>query len=135
MIKNLAIFLFIMTVCCSCSNGKDPDGYGDSEAAKWLRMAAEDGVVYAQYYYAECCLDGDGTKVDAAEAVKYLRSAAGAGHHQAMFLLGKCYRDGRGVKPSEKEARKYFEAAAEKGNADAKAALLAMKRAARAQKR
>ena len=129
--KNFVIFLAMMLLCCSCSTPENVDGKGDSEAAKWLRSAAEDGVVYAQYYYAECALDGDGTKVDAAEAVGHLRSAAASGCHKAMFLLGECYRNGTGVKASAIEAEKWFTLAAKKGNPDAKAALKALREAAK----
>ena len=127
--KNIVIFLAIMLLCCSCSTPESADDKGDSEAARWLRIAAEDGVIYAQYYYAECALEGDGTRADAVEAVNHLRSAAASGCAQAMFLLGKCYRNGTGVEASAAEAEKWFARAAEKGNPDAKAALKALREA------
>ncbi|MBE6362207.1 MAG: sel1 repeat family protein [Lentisphaerae bacterium] len=80
----------IAAVLCGCSSTPElPDTNGDAEAAKWLKMAAEEGNLYAQYYYAECCLAGDGVPADRAEAIRVLKLAAANGSIEASELLNK----------------------------------------------
>ena len=43
------------------------------EAAMWLRVAAEQGNIKAQYCLGMCYLNGRGIQKDEAEAVKWLR--------------------------------------------------------------
>ena len=90
---------------------------GDRENGKWLEMAAEEGVIYAQYSYSECCLSGDGAPYDPATAVKYLRLAAAKGDPDSMYLLGRCLLSGIGCTPDPGTAKKYLSAAAASGSA------------------
>lgn len=76
-------------LCGCCSEPELPVSKGDAEAAKWLKMAAEDGNLYAQYYYAECCLAGDGVPADRPEAIRVLKLAASNGSIEASELLQK----------------------------------------------
>ena len=76
-------------LCGCCSKPELPENKGDAEAAKWLKAAAEEGNLYAQYYYAECCLTGDGVPADRAEAVRLLKLAAAGGSIEAKELLQK----------------------------------------------
>ena len=76
-------------LCGCCSKPELPEKKGDAEAAKWLKMAAEEGILYAQYYYAECCLAGDGVPADRAEAIRVLKLAASNGSIEASELLQK----------------------------------------------
>ncbi len=91
MTKKIFAFLLIAAFICGCSCAPElpTGGNGDSEAAKWLREAAEEGNVYAQYYYAECCLAGDGVPADRDEAVRMLNLAAASGSIEAKELLQK----------------------------------------------
>ena len=91
MTKKFFAFLLIAAFVCGCSTVPElpDDGKGDSEAARWLRLAAEEGNVYAQYYYAECCLDGDGVPADRNEAIRVLKLAAANGSIEAVELLKK----------------------------------------------
>lgn len=90
---------------------------GDRENGKWLEMAAEDGVLYAQYSYSECCLSGDGAAYDPVTAVKYLRIAAAQGDPDSMYLLGRCLLSGIGCTKDTVAAKKYLSAAAASGSA------------------
>ena len=84
----------------------------DSEAVKWYRMAAEQGLAMAQFnlgitYGIE----------DEAEAVNWYRLAAEQGYANADSL-GNMYASGRGVIEDE-AAENWYRLAAEQGNADA----------------
>jgi hypothetical protein len=66
------------------------------EAAKWYRLAAEQGFVDAQFLgriYAE----GRGVPQDFQEAAKWYCLAAEQGDAAAQFNLGRMYADGLGV--------------------------------------
>ena len=91
MTEKIIAFLLIAAVFCGCNTLPEmpPDGKGDAESARWLRLAAEEGNVYAQYYYAECCLDGDGVPANRDEAIRVLRLAASNGSTEAVELLQK----------------------------------------------
>ncbi len=91
MTKKIFAFLLIAAFICGCSSAPElpTGGNGDSEAAKWLKQAAEEGNVYAQYYYAECCLAGDGVRADRDEAIRMLKLAAASGSIEAKELLQK----------------------------------------------
>lgn len=88
MIGKIMMFAFAAALLCGCHTAPElPEGKGDSEAAKWLKMAAEEGNLYAQYYYAECCLAGDGVRKDRDEAIRMLKLAAERGSVEARELL------------------------------------------------
>lgn len=90
MFVKFTVCAVIAAVLCSCcSEPLLPEDKGDAEAAKWLKMAAEDGNLYAQYYYAECCLAGDGVPADRPEAIRVLKLAASNGSIEASELLQK----------------------------------------------
>ena len=54
------------------------------EAMKWLQMAAEQGVVSAQYNLAQCYREN---KNNPAEAVKWYRKAAEQGDAKAQYVI------------------------------------------------
>ena len=90
MFVKFTICTVIAAVLCGCSSNPElPVSKGDAEAAKWLKMAAEDGNLYGQYYYAECCLAGDGVPADRPEAIRVLKLAASNGSIEASELLLK----------------------------------------------
>ena len=90
MFVQFTICAVITAVLCGCSSTPElPEDKGDAEAARWLRLAAEEGNPYAQYYYAECCLAGDGVPADRAEAIRVLKLAAAQGSVEAKELLQK----------------------------------------------
>jgi TPR repeat protein len=77
------------------------------EAAKWYRMAAEQGHDYAQQFLSELLVrGGHGLKQNYEEAAKWCRMAANHGKPAAQCLLGDLYLDGLGVPQDYAEA--YF---------------------------
>jgi TPR repeat protein len=89
------------------------------EARKWLRKAAEQGEVKAQYNLA---LSYDEAQ-DYKSAVEWYRRAAQQGFVWAQFKLGKKYFHGKGVAVSKKKATKWYRLAAEQGLAAAQGSL------------
>ena len=116
-----------------------------AKAAKWYRLAAEQGHVDAQYnlavmYGRGIRAPGDYTGVpdgytghpddiihsfeDCQEyAAKWYRLAAEQGHVSAQAVLGEMYEFGRGVPQDYSEAAKWHHLAAEQGHAVAQSRL------------
>jgi hypothetical protein len=67
------------------------DGQGvaqdHAEAVRWYRLAAAQGVAYAQYNLGFMFKNGRGVAQDDAEAVRWWRLAAAQGHVIAQFKL------------------------------------------------
>jgi len=78
------------------------------EAAKWCRLAAEQGHSGAQTSYALCCAEGKGVMVDNVEAAKWLRKAANQGDMFGQYLLGNAYAKGAGVEKNLVQAVKWY---------------------------
>ena len=77
-----------------------------TEAARFYRMAAENGYAPAQYnlgllYYWR---GRKGSNRDYVEAVKWFTPAAAQGRYDAKYYLGECYYGGKGVDASTKTA-------------------------------
>ena len=89
------------------------------EAAKWFRLAAEQGEAQAQKNLGIMYDNGRGVPQDYKEAVKWYRLAAEQGEAQAQKNLGIMYYNGRGVSQDYKEAFKWYTKAAKQGNANA----------------
>ena len=70
---------------------------GRPEAARWFRLAAEQGDARAQHNLGVHYSDGRGVPQDDAEAVRWYRLAADQGHAGAQFSLGYMYGSGEGV--------------------------------------
>ena len=83
-----------------------------TEAAKWLRKAADKGHAEAQCTLGKIYLLGEllekGVAKDTGEAAKWFRKAAEQGNREAQKYLGKCYYDGEGVPKDSAEAIKWF---------------------------
>jgi TPR repeat protein len=88
-----------------------------SEAARWYRMAAEQGDSYSQVRLGYLYEKGLGVPRDDALAAQWYSKSAAAGNEQGQSWLGSMYRDGRGVARNYKEAAKWFSLAAEQGSA------------------
>ena len=67
------------------------------EAARWDRMAAEQGYPEAQTELGHCYAAGDGVENNLAGAVAWYRKAADQGDAEAQLVLGVCCRDGVGI--------------------------------------
>jgi uncharacterized protein len=75
-----------------------------SEAARWYRLAADQGVALAQANLGAMYFFGLGVVQDDAEAARWLRSAAEQGIPKAQLHLGAMYADGRGVPQDDVQA-------------------------------
>ena len=84
-----------------------------AEAAKWYRMAAENGDAEGQLKLGNCYADGwvavnnrrEATNVYRnRQALRWYRKAAEQGQAYAMMRMAECYLEGLGVKQNEAEA-------------------------------
>ena len=87
-----------------------------TEAAKWYRMAAEQGHAGAQFQLGCCHAHAEGVSQDYAEAVRWYRKAAEQGHVNAQCALGYAFHSGKGVAQSDEHAVAWYRRAAEQGN-------------------
>jgi hypothetical protein len=65
-----------------------------SEAARWYRLAAENGNAESQYNLGFMLLLGEGTPKDTEEGLMWLERAASQGEFLAYRLLADCYGNG-----------------------------------------
>ena len=99
-----------------------------AEAAKWFRLAAEQGHARAQnnlgvmYDYGS----GAGVPQDSKETVKWYRRAAEQGNAGAQYGLGLAYREGRGVPQDFVQAYAWFNISAGNGHQAAAEARLVL---------
>ena len=91
-----------------------------AEAARWFRLAAEQGHADAQFYLAVLYNTGMGVLKDAAEAVRWYRLAAEQGDAHAQYGLGLMYANGRGVLKDSVLAHMWSNIAGANGNASAR---------------
>ena len=68
-----------------------------TEAAKWFRKAAEQGITQSQLNLGIACHKGDGVPKDDNEAIKWFRMAAIQGDPYAAYNLGFLYARGDDV--------------------------------------
>ena len=105
------------------------------EAARWLRLAeeqghakaraelltlalrweAEQGKADAQFRIAWWYATGEGVPKDDGEAARWYRLAAEQGHAGAQYNLGLMYERGEGVEENHTEAARLYRLAAEQG--------------------
>ncbi len=64
-------------------------GKNNSEAVKWFRKAAENGLAAAQYHSGMCYDSGNGVAMDKGEAAKWYYKAADQGHADARKRLAE----------------------------------------------
>lgn len=100
--------------CLETGDGVDKD---QSEALKWYRMAAEDGLPDAVFELAKCYRFGIGVRRNRTTALKWLHKAAEWGHARAMVLLGKRCLDYDSGEYNSRKAVELFRKAAEQGEA------------------
>ena len=101
------------------SQDVEVDTIGDTEAARWYRLAAEQGHASAQSRLGDFYQFGFGVPRDHAEAVRWYRLAAEQGGAVAQFTLGVLYDIGRGLPQDDIQAMHWYRSAAEQGHADA----------------
>jgi uncharacterized protein len=87
-----------------------------TEAAKWYRLAADQGFAHAQYQLGFMYFSGQGVPQNDAEAARLYRLAAQQDDARAEQALGLFYFNGvAGVTQSYAEAVKWYTPAAEQG--------------------
>jgi uncharacterized protein len=90
------------------------------EAAKWYRLAMEQGNVEAQLRLARLVHQGgDGLKQDFIMAAQLYREAAEVGNAEAQNWLGYCYQHGIGVEANQQNAFEWYRRSADAGFAPA----------------
>ena len=87
-----------------------------AEAAKWYRLAAEQGNAIAQFNLGRSYTGGKGVLKDDAEAVRWFRLAAEQGHAEAQGVLGAMYALGQGALKDPVRAHIWFNIAGANGN-------------------
>ena len=86
------------------------------EAAKFYRVAAEQGDADSQYWLGWLYDQGQGISQNFYEAAKWYRKAAEQGEAFAQNNLGTLYYRGNGVAQDYREAAKWFNKSAEQSN-------------------
>ncbi|MDH3505206.1 MAG: sel1 repeat family protein [Nitrospirota bacterium] len=97
-----------------------------AEAARWSRLAADQGHVGAQVLLGSLYHDGWGVPQDYDEALRWFRLAAEQGNADAQAKLGYIYYKGQGVSQDPTEAFRWYKMAAEQGEKVAQVRLGAM---------
>lgn len=98
-------------------------GYGvpqnNLKAVKWLRKAADQNLVEAQYNLGSRYESGQGVTQDYSEAVDWFRKAAEQGFAGAQKNLGAMYGKGQGVPQDFSEAYVWSSIATKSGDENA----------------
>jgi len=81
------------------------------EALKWWSLAAEQGMVAAQYSIGCLYAEGRGVPRDPSRAAIYFRRPAEQGHAPAQYNLGNLYLQGEGVPYDASEAYLWLDRA------------------------
>jgi len=89
---------------------------GDFETAfREFSVAAEEGLMMAQFNLAILYFSGRGIEQDYQQAYRWTKAAADQGHTQAQFNLGALYYEGQGTRRDRELALQFYILA---GNAD-----------------
>ena len=106
------------------------DGHGvaqsDTEAAKWLTLAAERGYMFAQHTIGAMAWKGVGMIKSVSKAVEWLKMAAEQGHSRAQANLGMLYGGAEGYQVDNAEAARYYKLAGAQGEVIAQYNLASM---------
>jgi len=86
-----------------------------TEALKWFRLSAEQGLDVGQSELGLMYHEGHGVTQDDKEALRWFRLSAEQGDPKGQFFLGLLYAQGQGVVQNHKEALKWTRLAAEQG--------------------
>tara|TARA_B100000405_G_scaffold123301_1_gene86284 strand:+ start:179 stop:865 length:687 start_codon:yes stop_codon:yes gene_type:complete len=99
-----------------------------SEAAKWFRIAADNGHAGAQYNLGIMAFLGQGMTKDYTKAAKWFRMAGEQNHAAAQYNLGFLYYVGRGVAKDDASAYVWIDRAASLGDKKAEQALYTLRK-------
>lgn len=98
----------------------------EADAARYLRIAADEGSAEAMYELSRLFSAGRGVEKCQSRELLYLRKAAILGYAQAQFEVGASFKAGRGVDESIEQAMRWFRLAAAQGHIVAKFELATM---------
>ncbi len=101
----------------------DSDKEAYTEAAKWLKMASDNGIVEADNHLGTLYADGKGVEKDIPEAIRLLTRASEAGMPYAQSRLAHIHYFGQGVPVNKAEAYRWYSKAAEQGEGEAQFVL------------
>ncbi len=87
-------------------------------AAKWLKLAIEQGNENALYTLGRCYWESEGIIQNKQEALRLWKLATFKGDNSSLYRLGQCYWNGEEVKKDKKEAVRLWELAAQNGDED-----------------
>ena len=90
-----------------------------AEAARWYRLAAEQGHVYSEIKISLMYLHGDGIPKNEDLAARWAKRAAEHGNAYGQAVLGDIYADGTGVYQDKVVAYKWLSLASSGGDTDA----------------
>ena len=82
-------------------------------AARYYRLAADQGLARAEYSLGRLYFSGDGVPQNQQEAAKYFRRAAGKGYPLAEHRLARAYELGLGVPQDLVEAYQWYSLSAQ----------------------
>ncbi|MEJ0094936.1 MAG: tetratricopeptide repeat protein [Methylocella sp.] len=94
-----------------------------TEAARWYKLASDNGERQATFALAMAKLKGDGVPEDRAGATALFEKAAAQGHPGALYNLGVLAIANNGIVSNFAKAAKDFEQAANLGDSDGAYAL------------
>ncbi len=89
------------------------------QAFPWLKAAAAQRHVEAEFLIGMAYLNGLGTLQNYRSALDYFTKSAEQGHLEAEFRLGLLYRDGLAMPPDKESAYIWLNIAAARGHPDA----------------
>jgi TPR repeat protein len=95
-----------------------------TEAVRWYRLAAAQGLAVAQLNLGAIYVSGRGAPQDYAEAVRLFELAAAQNIVAAQAWMGYMYAEGKGVTQNYTEAVRWYRLAAAQGDTTAKNVIL-----------
>jgi TPR repeat protein len=104
------------SLALTLENVLDKKAPQNEESFKWMKAAADQGHIHANYMLGNFYRDGTWVEVDYPKAFECYTKAAERGDVDAFDRLGECYAFGLGTPKDEHLAFQYFRSAAEWGN-------------------
>lgn len=89
------------------------------KAAKFFKIAADEGNSKAQYNYGNCRKEGIGIAENSAEAVRYFKMSADQQNANGLNEYGNALQEGIGIERNVMKAKECIKLAADLGNTDA----------------
>lgn len=93
------------------------------KAFEWLKKAADQGHMLAQFTIGGMYLSGNGVTSSDQEAFVWFEKAADQGHTSSQYNLGCMYDQGIGISLSKEKALNWFKKAAKQGDISSQCAV------------